>query len=54
MQEVLNFVTEDEANIYSENFKGESNEPHRTVTSSKIIILEITTLVVIISATSEQ
>ena len=49
----MNFVTEDEANIYLENFEDESNNPHRTDTSSKIITPEITTRVVNISTTQE-
>ena len=39
----MNFVTEDEVTIYSENSEDESNGPHRTATSPKIIGPEITT-----------
>ena len=46
IQEVMNFVTEDEVIIYSENSEDESNDPHRTATSPKIIRPEITTQVV--------
>ena len=52
IQEVINFVTEDEV-IYSENSKDESNDPHRTATSPKIIRPEITTQVVSTSTTQE-
>ena len=51
--EIMNFVTEDEANIYSQNFEDQSNNPHRTATSPKIIVPEITTPVVNISTTQE-
>ena len=53
MQEVINFVTEDEVIIYSENSKDESNDPHGTATSPKIIRPEITTQVVNMSTTPE-
>ena len=53
IQEVINFVTEDEVIIYSENSKDESNDPHGTATSPKIIRPEITTQVVNMSATPE-
>ena len=43
IQEVMNFVTEDEVIIYSENSEDESNDPHRTATSPKIIRPEIST-----------
>ena len=43
IQEVMNFVTEDEVTICSENSEDEPNDPHRTVTSTKIIGPEITT-----------
>ena len=33
----MNFVTEDEVIIYSKNSEDESNDPHRTATSTKII-----------------
>ena len=46
IQEVMNFVTEDEVIIYSENSEDESNDPHRTATPTKIIGPEITTQVV--------
>ena len=39
----MNFVTEDEVIIYSENSEDESNDPHRTATSPKIIRPEIST-----------
>ena len=53
IQEVMNFVTEDEVIIYSENSEDESNDPHRTATSPKIIGSEITTQVVNMSNTQE-
>ena len=53
IQEVINFVTEDEVIIYSENSKDESNDPHGTATSPKIIRPEITTQVVNMSTTPE-
>ena len=53
IQEVMNFVTEDEVIIYSENSEDESNDPHRTATSPKITGHEITTQVVNISTTQE-
>ena len=43
IQEVMNFVTEDEVTICSENAEDEPNDPHRTVTPTKIIGPEITT-----------
>ena len=33
IQEVMNFATEDEVIIYSENFEDESNDPHTTATT---------------------
>ena len=51
IQEVMNFATEDEVIMYSENFEYESNDPHRTATSLKINTPEITTPVVNISTT---
>ena len=45
-EEVMNFSTEDEVIIYSENSEDESNDPHRTATSIKINTPEITTPVV--------
>ena len=45
IQEVMNFVTDGEVIIYSENSEDESNDPHRTTTSPKIIRPEITTQV---------
>ena len=53
MQEVMNFVTEDEVIIYSENSEHESNDPHRTARPTKIIGPEITTQVVNMSTTQE-
>ena len=53
IQEALNFVTEEEVNIYSENFEDESNSPHRTATSPKIITPKITPPVVNIRTTLE-
>ena len=49
----MNFVTEDEVIAYSENSEDESNDPHRTFTSPKIIGPEIATQVVNISTTQE-
>ena len=37
IQEVMNFVTEDEVIIYSENSEDESNDSHRAARSTKII-----------------
>ena len=54
IQEVMNFVTEDEVIIFSENSEDESNDPHRAATSPKIIRLEITVQVVNMSTTKEQ
>ena len=48
IQEVLNFVTEDEVIIYSENSEDECNDP-----SPKIIRSEITTQVLNMSSTQE-
>ena len=45
--------TDDEVITYSENSEDESNDPHRTATSPKIIRLEITTQVVNMSTTPE-
>ena len=53
IQEVMNFVTEDEVIIYSENSEDESNDPHRTAAPTKIIGPEITTQVVNKSTTQE-
>ena len=47
----MNFVTEDEVNMYSENSEDESNDSHRTTTSNKIITPEITSPFVNISTT---
>ena len=49
----MNFVTEDEVIIYSENSEDESNDPHRTATPTKIIGPEITTQVVNKSTTQD-
>ena len=49
----MNFGTEDEVIIYSENSEDESNDPHRTATFPKIIGSEITTQVVNMSNTQE-
>ena len=49
----MNFVTEDEVTICSENSEDESNDPHRTATSPKIIGPEITTQAVNMSTTQE-
>ena len=49
----MNFVTEDEVIAYSENSEDESNDPHRTFTSPKIIGPEIATQVANISTTQE-
>ena len=46
IQEVMNFVTEDEVIICSENSEDEPNDSQRTVTPTKIIGPEITTQVV--------
>ena len=43
IQEVMNFVTEDNVIIYSENSEHEPNDLHRTATPNKIIGPEITT-----------
>ena len=51
IQEVMNFVTKNEMTICSENFEDESNDPHRTATSPKIIGPEITTQVENMSTT---
>ena len=48
-----NFVTEDEVTICSENSEDEPNDPHRTVTPTKIIGPEITTQVVNKSTTQD-
>ena len=45
IQEIINFVTEDEVIIYSETSEDESNDSHRTATSPKISRPEITTQV---------
>ena len=49
----MNFVTEDEVIIHSENSEDECNDPHRTATSPKIIRPEITAKVVNMSITQE-
>ena len=49
----MNFVRDGEVIIYSENSEDESNDPHRTATSPKIIRPEITTQVVNMSTTPE-
>ena len=49
----MNFVNEDEVNMYSEDCQDEFNDSHRTATSPKTITLETTNLVVNISATPE-
>ena len=46
-------ATDDEVITYSENSENESNDPHRTATSPKIIRPEITTQVVNMSTTQE-
>ena len=53
IQEVMNFVTENEVIIYSENSEDEPNDPHRTATPTKIIGLEITSQVVNKSTTQD-
>ena len=47
----MNFATEDEVVIYSENSEDESNDPDTTATSLTINTPEITTPVVNISTT---
>ena len=49
----MNFVTGDKVIIYSENSEDEPNDPHRTVTPTKIIGPEITTQVVNKSTTQD-
>ena len=49
----MNFVRDGEVIIYSENSEDESNDPHRTATSPKIIRPEITTQVVNMSTNQE-
>ena len=49
----MNFVTEDEVTIYSDNSEDESNDPHRTATSPKITGPEITTQAVNMSTMQE-
>ena len=49
----MNFATEDEVIIYSENSEDESNDPDTTATSLKINTPEITTPVVNISTTED-
>ena len=41
IQKVINFVTEDEVFIYSENSEDESNGPHRTATSLRLLDLKV-------------
>ena len=53
IQEVMNFVTEDEVTICSEYSEDEPNDPHRTVTSTKITGHEITAQVVNKSTTED-
>ena len=53
IQEVMNFVTEDEVIIYSKNSEHESHDPHRTARPTKIIGPEITTQVVNMSTTQD-
>ena len=53
IQEVMNFVTEDQVIIYSENSEHESNDPHRTARPTKIIGPEITTQVVNMSTSQD-
>ena len=53
IQEVMNFVTEDEVTICSENSEDELNVPRRTVTPTNIIGPEITTQVVNKSITED-
>ena len=50
IREIMNFATEDEVIIYSED---ESNDPHRTATSPKINTPEIITPVVNMSTTQD-
>ena len=49
----MNFVRDGDVIIYSENSEDESNDPHRTATSPKIISPEITTQVVNMSTNQE-
>ena len=49
----MNFATEDEVMIYSENSEDESNDAHRTATSPKSNAPEITAPVVNVSTTQE-
>ena len=49
----MNFVTKDEVTICSENSEDEPNDPHWTVTPTKIIRPEITTQVVNNSTTQD-
>ena len=49
----MNLATEDEVIICSENSEEESNDPHRTATTTEISITEITTPVVNISTTQD-
>ena len=53
IQEVMNFVTQDEVTTCSENSEDEPNDPYRTVTPTKIIVTEITAQVVNKSATED-
>ena len=50
----MNFVTDDEMTIHSENSEDESNDPEKTATSPKIIEPEITIQVVNMSNTQES
>ena len=49
----MNFSTEDEVIIYSENSEDESNDPNGTATSPKINTPEIATPVVNMSTTQD-
>ena len=49
----MNFATEDEVMIYSENSEDESNDAHRTATSAKVNAPGITAPVVNISTTQD-
>ena len=53
IQEVMNFVAEDEVIIYSENSEDEPKNPHRTATPTKNIGPEISTQVVNKSTTQD-
>ena len=53
IQDVMNFVTQDEVATCSQNSEDEPNDPHRTVTPTKIIGTEITAQVVNKSPTED-